>query len=65
MIKKVFGKTEYYSRLEEDTDVYIGGNFKKFVPNINMSKWNDEAWLNINHKETIVSGEATLKTEEP
>lgn len=35
--------------------VKVGGKGKKFVPNINMSKWNDECWLNINHPDVVAS----------
>jgi len=43
--------TEYDLELNKEsvpTTIKIGGTTEKFVPNINASKWNDEAWLNIN-----------------
>ena len=39
-----------------DAKVNIGGK-SKFVPNINASKWNDEAWLNVNHSASIVTNQ--------
>ncbi len=27
----------------------------KFIPNINASKWHDQAWLNINHTDSIIT----------
>jgi len=36
-------------------DVGIGGTTEKFVPNINISSWNDECWLNINPKWLVIS----------
>ena len=40
---------------DEDTPVHVkvGGDIPKFVPNINMSKWHDEAWLNMNHPDPV------------
>lgn len=35
--------------------IVVGSNTGKFVPNINMSKWNDEAWLNINYPQTVTN----------
>jgi len=39
-------------------DIKIGGmNKDKFIPNINMCKWDDEAFLNVNHTDTKVTNE--------
>ena len=44
--------------------IAIGGtDSSKFIPNINASKWNDAAWLNINHKATVVSKEKETFTD--
>ena len=76
-IEKVIGRKEYKVRLADDhycnapADLLIGGNDDvvgdKFVPNINMVKWDDEAWFNINHPilindevETFEDGVITL-----
>ncbi|MDD4211356.1 MAG: hypothetical protein PHC46_03075 [Clostridia bacterium] len=42
------------------TRVKVGGKDGKFVPNINASKWNDRAWLNINFPFTVTNQEAVL-----
>jgi hypothetical protein len=46
-----------YKHIFAETDtpclVKIGGELEKFVPNINISKWNDECWLNINHPDVV------------
>lgn len=66
-LTKVTDKAEYDLTLAEtDTPcaIKIGGNDKatdgKFVPNINASKWDDEAWLNINHPDLITSQKEAL-----
>ncbi len=42
----------------QDAKVKIGGKDPfRFVPNINCNKWSDEAWLNLNHKRTVVKSE--------
>ena len=46
MIEQV-KQTEYDTLLNE-CRIKIGGTDEKFVPNINASKWGDEAWVNIN-----------------
>jgi hypothetical protein len=40
---------------DEDTPVRVkvGGEIPKFVPNVNMSKWHDECWLNMNHPDVV------------
>ena len=58
-IEKVVGRHEYKVKLatehycDSPADLLIGGDDDntdgKFVPNINALKWNNEAWLNINH----------------
>jgi hypothetical protein len=63
--------TEYDVELIKDNipcTIKIGGQTEKFVPNINMSKWNDECFLNINHpdvvndeKESFFGGNVDLK----
>ena len=72
---KVKDKAEYDVVTNEDdvrTDIKIGGEDSqignKFVPNINMSKWNDECWLNINYldavnteKESFVDGKVEIE----
>lgn len=37
--------------------VKVGSNLDKFVPNVNASKWFDEAWINLNHKAMSVVSE--------
>jgi len=53
-LEKAKDKTEYNVNLQE-CRIKIGGKTEKFVPNINASKWNDEAWLNINHPDVVQS----------
>jgi len=55
-IIKVKDKHEYDVKLK-DCSIKIGGKNGKFVPNINMSRWYDEAWLNMNASDTIVGNE--------
>jgi len=43
------------------TVVKVGGKDGKFVPNINASKWDDKAWLNINIPVTVASEIGELK----
>jgi len=38
-----------------DARIISGGTSFEIVPNVNMSKWDDEAFLNINKKDFIVS----------
>ena len=55
--------TEYNIELtKEDApcQVKIGGTTEKFVPNINMQKWDDECWLNINHPDLVGIEQETL-----
>lgn len=68
MIEKILNKTEYETTLKENTYIHVGGKTDNFVPNLNMGKWNDECWLNINHpdivndeKEIVVDGKTTIK----
>lgn len=61
MSKLIKDKTQYLTTLGDgdgkaDARLTIGGK-NKFVPNINASKWNDEAWLNINHSASIVTNQ--------
>jgi hypothetical protein len=47
-----------YSLSLDEAHIKIGGSDAvKFVPNINVSKWRDECWLNINHAESVVTTE--------
>lgn len=61
-----FTKTSYhyddeFSKNDVPTKVRIGGSLEnKFVPNINASKWNDEAWLNINFPQVVSNQIATF-----
>jgi len=55
-IVKVKDKHEYDLKLKE-CRIKIGGKSGKFVPNINMSRWYDEAWLNMNASDTVVVDE--------
>lgn len=44
-----------------DVDIIIGGsNPVKFIPNINASKWDDEAFLNINFQSITVNNETPI-----
>jgi len=52
--------TEYDTVLDE-TAIKIGGTGEKFVPNINASKWDNEAWLNINTPEVVLNEKETFK----
>ncbi len=54
---------KYDTTLEENTLVKIGGDTGKFVPNINMQKWNDECWLNINHPDVVGTEKESLSDE--
>jgi len=70
-IEKVQGKKEYKVKLADQhycdapCDILIGGKDEntggKFVPNINMIKWDDEAFLNINHPLLINTETETLE----
>ena len=60
-IVKVKDKSEYDAIVNETDvrcDIKIGGKDEevgsKFVPHINMSKWNGECWLNINHPDKVL-----------
>ena len=47
VLEKVDARSEYIATLK-DCDVKVGGvNPSDFVPSINMSRWNDECWLNV------------------
>lgn len=43
----------------QKTVVVIGGASvkDKFIPNINASRWQGEAWMNINHRDTLITTE--------
>ncbi len=61
--EKVPDKTEYdaiVNTADVRTDITIGGETEKFVPNINASKWDDECWLNINHPDVVNSETETF-----
>ncbi len=55
-LKRIKDKTEYEIEHKEcklkigEKDEKTGG---KFVPNLNMSRWNDEAWFNMNHPDIV------------
>jgi len=58
--------TEYDIELtKEDVpcQVKVGGKTEKFVPNINMQKWDDECWLNINHPDIVGAEKETVKDD--
>lgn len=59
MITNIDGTTEYEVSLN-DSYIKIGGETEKFVPNLNFNKWGDEAWLNINHADTIVAAQKEI-----
>jgi len=59
MIEQV-KQTEYDTILNE-CRIKIGGTCEKFVPNINASMWDDEAWLNINCPVSIDAEKETFK----
>ena len=56
IIKKVKDKAEYELELKE-CELKIGGKDEKtdgkFVPNVNMSRWNDECWFNMNQVDVV------------
>jgi hypothetical protein len=55
--------TEYDIELaKNDTPckIKVGGKTKKFVPNINFSKWDDICWMNVNHPD-VVKNETTIE----
>lgn len=70
-IEKVKDRHEYTLRADDSTPgpaanwlTRIGGRDEatgpKAVPNVNISRWGnigDEAWLNINHRETVIKDE--------
>jgi len=55
-LEKIKDKAEYEIELQE-CKLKIGGKDEatdgKFVPNINMSRWSDEAWFNMNHPDIV------------
>lgn len=61
-LQKILGKTEYVAVLGDgdgkaDASIVVGGKTEKFVPSIRVSKWDNEAWLKIDHEDTVVSHE--------
>lgn len=62
VIEQDGNKTEYITTLGDpdgkaNASLVVGGKAKKFVPNVNISKWSNEAWLNLNHRDTGVTNE--------
>ncbi len=52
-------------REKGNASIRIGGSdSQKFVPNINASKWNDEAFLNINYSDTTITAEQETFTDD-
>jgi len=55
-LEKVKDKAEYEIELKE-CKLKIGGRDEttkgKFVPNLNMSRWSDECWFNMNHPDIV------------
>ena len=52
-LTQIGSETAYGVSLGDSQNIFhssikIGGDTVKFVPNINASKWNDEAWFNLN-----------------
>ena len=48
-----------------NADIKVGGSDPaKFLPNVNMSKWNDECWLNLNIEDLSVSGSEVVSNIE-
>lgn len=66
MIEKTLNKNEYTTLLSESV-VRIGGDDLttggKFVPNVNISKYSDEAYLNINHPDVVTTEKQILKDD--
>lgn len=66
IFEKASDKTEYdaiVNTADVRTDIKIGGTTEKFVPNINMRKWDDEAWLNINHPGVVGTEKETFQDD--
>ena len=60
VIEQDGSRTEYITTIGDpdgkaNASLVIGGRTKKFVPNVNISKWNNEAWLDFNHRDTGVT----------
>jgi len=53
---------------QADASLLIGGRDEatqgKFAPNLNAHKWHDEAWLNINHPDTVILNETEIYNEQ-
>jgi len=66
-LRKVKNKAEYDVELDE-CKIKVGGKDKetdeKFVPNINMNKWNNECYLNVNYPFVITDEVETFDSEE-
>ena len=66
-LEKVKDKIEYDVELDE-CKIKVGGRDEvtggKFIPNINMSKWDDECWLNVNYPFAITDEVETFDDEE-
>lgn len=43
--------------------VKVGGDTEKFVPNLNLSKWDDTCWLNINHADIVGTEKESLTND--
>lgn len=65
-LEKQIDKTEYTVTLgntlnkRADASIVIGGKTEKFLPNIHASKWDDECFLNISHRDVVSVQKETL-----
>jgi len=55
------GRAQPWSSIIGGRDEATGG---RFVPNLNLSRWDGEAWLNINHRDTFIDTEAPRLTKD-
>jgi hypothetical protein len=60
MAISVLDRTEYNFKLNQ-TDIVVGGKGEKFVPNVNMGKWADECWLNVNYPDVVTDEKEEVK----
>jgi hypothetical protein len=62
-IKENYFYTQELAKTDVPTKIIVGSKTGKFVPNINFSKWDDEAWLNINFPAVVTTQQPTISTD--
>jgi hypothetical protein len=69
-LEKVVGKHEYDADMNDKglhTKIKVGGKDEntggKFVPNLNISKWDDETWINVNYPIAVTTETETIQDD--